>query len=231
MFIRAYLRASTKEQDASRAEQELKDFAQSRGLTIAATYRENESGASLRRPELFRLLADSSEGDVLLVEQVDRLSRLNDEDWKSLRAEIAARKLLVVSLDLPTSHTLIEGRDGFEGRMLEAINGMMLDMLAAIARKDYEDRRRRQLQGVQKAKAEGRYRGRPEDTKRNAEIMDQLRNGVSWDRIIANHSGTKRLSRSTIAKLSKRLKEEAQCKSDAAAQGKHSKPNAAPSHT
>jgi hypothetical protein len=45
---------------------------------------------------------------------------------------------------------------------------MMLDVLAAVARKDYEDRRRRVAQGQAKAKAEGRYRGRPEDTAKNA---------------------------------------------------------------
>ena len=37
----------------------------------------------------------------------------------------------------------------------------MLDMLAAVARKDYEDRRRRQAQGGQKAKQVGKYKGRP----------------------------------------------------------------------
>lgn len=47
--------------------------------------------------------------------------------------------------------------------MLKAVNGMMLDMLAAIARKDYEDRRRRQSEGISKAKAEGKYRGRVAD--------------------------------------------------------------------
>jgi len=36
--------------------------------------------------------------------------------------------------------------------MLTALNAMMLDMLAAVARKDYDDRRRRQAQGVQRAK-------------------------------------------------------------------------------
>jgi CIC family chloride channel protein len=41
-------------------------------------------------------------------------------------------------------------------RMFEAINGMLLDMLAAVARKDYVDRRHRQAQGQAKAKAEGR---------------------------------------------------------------------------
>jgi DNA invertase Pin-like site-specific DNA recombinase len=44
--------------------------------------------------------------------------------------------------------------------MLRAVNGMMLDMLAAIARKDYEDRRRRQKEGVEKARLEGKYAGR-----------------------------------------------------------------------
>jgi hypothetical protein len=50
--------------------------------------------------------------------------------------------------------------DEFTVRMFEAINGMLLDMLAAVARKDYDDRRRRQAQGQAKAKAEGRYKGR-----------------------------------------------------------------------
>ena len=47
---------------------------------MAVWYVENESGASLKRPELFRLLGDCKAGDVLLIEQVDRLSRLNDAD-------------------------------------------------------------------------------------------------------------------------------------------------------
>ena len=40
--------------------------------------------------------------------------------------------------------------DEFTSRMLDAINRMMLDMLAAIARKDYEQRRERQAQGIEK---------------------------------------------------------------------------------
>ena len=92
MFIRAYLRASTSDQDANRASADLDRFATDRGLVIAARYTENESGAKLDRPELFRLLADCSPGDVLLVEQVDRLSRLNGADWERLKAQIAAKR-------------------------------------------------------------------------------------------------------------------------------------------
>ena len=52
-------RASTVDQDASRARDQLKAFAADRGLSVAAWYVENESGAKLARPELFRLLNDS----------------------------------------------------------------------------------------------------------------------------------------------------------------------------
>jgi DNA invertase Pin-like site-specific DNA recombinase len=170
-YVRAYLRASTDQQDASRARDQLKTFAAERGLEIVAWYIENESGAKLTRPELFRLLGDAHSGDILLVEQVDRLSRLTAADWEALKAEPTAKHVRVVALDLPTSWMMASAnRDEFTGRMFEAINGMLLDMLAAVARKDYDDRRRRQVQGQAKAKAEGLYKGRPEDTERNAAI-------------------------------------------------------------
>jgi len=202
MFVRAYLRASTSEQDATRACEQLKAFAAERGLTIAAKYIENESGAKLARPELFRLLADAEPGDVLLVEQVDRLSRLTDGDWQKLKAELAAKRIRVVALDLPTSWVMTTGNgDEFTARMFDAINGMLLDMLAAVARKDYEDRRRRQAEGQAKAKAAGVYKGRPEDEKRNTGIAQMLKSKHSWTSI-QNATGC---SRATIAKIAKRI--------------------------
>ena len=197
MNARAYLRASTDEQDAERARQQVEAFAAERGLPIVGTYVENESGAKLARPELFRLIADSRPGDVLLVEQVDRLSRLSDADWRKLRTELEARQIRVVALDLPTSWQLAAPGDEFTARMFAALNAMMLDMLAAVARKDYEDRRRRQAQGIVKAKAAGAYRGRPEDTARNAGIAAMLRSGMSWSAIQAAAG----CSRATIAKV------------------------------
>lgn len=205
MHTRAYLRASTKEQDANRAREDLQAFANERGLKVASWYVENESGASLARPELFRLLSDCHPGDILLVEQVDRLSRLNADDWSKLKAEITAKRVRVVALDLPTSYQLANSGDDFTSRMLDAINGMMLDMLAAIARKDYEDRRRRQRQGIDAAKADGRYRGRPEDAKRNDAIISMLKSGQSWSSIVSATG----CSRSTLSRLAKRIAIEA----------------------
>ena len=201
MFVRAYLRASTDDQDANRARDQLKVFAAERGLSVAAWYVENESGAKLSRPELFRLLNDSQPGDILLVEQVDRLSRLTTADWEKLKADLTARRVRVVALDLPTSWMMATpNSDKFTGRMFEAINGMLLDMLAAVARKDYDDRRRRQAQGQAKAMAEGKYKGRPEDVKRNAGIAQLLALGRSWS-YIQDMTGC---SRATIAKIAKR---------------------------
>jgi len=99
---------------------------------------ENASGASSERRELRRLLEDASSGDILLVEAIDRLSRLPRTDWERLRAEIEGKGLRVVALDLPTSHAALAGNssDEFTARMLDAVNRMMLDMVAAIARKD-----------------------------------------------------------------------------------------------
>jgi DNA invertase Pin-like site-specific DNA recombinase len=201
MFVRAYLRASTNEQDATRARQQLEAFAAEHGLRIAAYYVENESGAKLARPELFRLLSDARPGDILLIEQVDRLSRLTAADWEKLKAELVSRHVRVVALDLPTSWMMANTKaDDFTARMFDAINGMMLDMLAAVARKDYEDRRRRQAQGQARAKAEGLYKGRKEDAARNAGIAAMLKAGSSWSQIQAATG----CSRATIAKIAKR---------------------------
>jgi DNA invertase Pin-like site-specific DNA recombinase len=200
-YVRAYLRASTSEQDASRARGQLEAFAAERNLEVVSWYVENESGASLQRSELFRLLADAKCGDILLVEQVDRLSRLTTDDWEALKAKLAGKRIRVVAIDLPTSWIMADkARDDFTSRLFDAINGMLLDMLAAIARKYYDDRRRRQAQGIAKAKTAGLYRGRVEDTERNAGIIAMLEAGQSWNAIQAATG----CSRSTIARLAKR---------------------------
>jgi DNA invertase Pin-like site-specific DNA recombinase len=208
-MIRTYLRASTKDQDASRARAELQAFADQRGLKIAAEYLENESGASLDRPELFKLIAQAHEGDILLTEQVDRLSRLTAADWDKLKAKLTAKRIKVVALDLPTSHMLVDANE-FTGRMFDALNAMMLDMLAAISRKDYEDRRKRQAQGIASILADpikkaAKFKGKAEDTKRNAHVAELLAAGKSWTDIQAVTG----VSRMTVAKVAKRVRQPA----------------------
>lgn len=197
-FIRAYLRASTDDQDATRAREDLERFATERGLKVAAWYTENESGAKLNRPELFRLIEDAHAGDVLLVEQVDRLSRLNTEDWEALKLKLNGKRLRVVALDLPTSWMGADAtRDDATQAMLDAVNRMLLDMLAVVARKDYTDRRRRQAQGIAKAQQAGLYRGRRADAGRHAAIAEMLDRGMSWSSICVATGA----SRSTVKRV------------------------------
>ena len=202
--VYAYLRASTKEQDALRAKKQLIKFAKQSDLAIATFFVENESGATLNRPELFRLLEIAQPDDIILVEQIDRISRLNDKDWNKLKGIIKSKELRVVSLDLPTSHQLMKHSDEFTNRMLSAINDLMLDLLAAVARKDYQDRRRRQKEGITKALASGLYKGRKEDTELSKKIEMLLNDGKSYSMIVHLLG----CSRGKIAKVSKRLKHE-----------------------
>ncbi|WP_075344698.1 recombinase family protein [Tenacibaculum agarivorans] len=198
----AYLRASTNEQDAHRAKTELVNFSKQVGLTVSFWFIEYETGSKLNRPELFRLLEIADPGDILLVEQVDRISRLNAKDWETLKLLIYEKNIRVVAIDLPTSHKLIDTPDEFTKRMLSAINAMMLDMLAAIARKDYMDRRKRQAQGVQKAKKLGKYKGRPVDLQLHHKIEMLLKEGKSYSDIQSLIG----CSRHTISKVNKKLK-------------------------
>lgn len=180
-FVRGYLRASTEDQNADRARESLSRFAEEYGSRVAAWYTENVSGTKAERSELLRLLSDSEPGDVILIEQVDRLTRLTRDDWETLKSVIQRAGVRVVSLDLPTSHAAmraIEG-DDFTARMLDAVNAMLLDMLAAIARKDYDDRRKRQAQGIEQAKARGVYQGRPIDEALHIKIRELKGKGFS----------------------------------------------------
>ena len=181
-MIRAYLRASTSGQDAQRAREALQTFVDGHNERVAAWYCENASGRSTERRELTRLLDDAHAGDVLLVESVDRLTRLPADQWASLKRDIEARGLLVVAVDLPTTHAAMKpasATDDLTRRIMDATNGMLLEIVAAQAAADYETRRRRQAEGIEKAKRQGKYRGRPIDSRTHARVAAILRDGHS----------------------------------------------------
>lgn len=181
-FVRAYLRASTAEQDASRALDTIEAFARERGLIICSYYIENESGSRLDRPELFRLLRDCQQNDILLVEDVDRLSRLTGEDWNKLKKMIRQKDIRVMAVNVPTTW-INSGMSEFDSRLFAAINDMLLDMLAAVARRDYEQRRERQKQGIEKARKDGKYKGRKPNQARYDAINRLIESGSSWSQV------------------------------------------------
>lgn len=204
-FVRAYLRASTKEQDAERARKSLENFAEVNHLNICSFYIENASGAKLDRPELFRLLNDCKSGDILLVEDIDRLSRLDAKDWQKLKSLIKQKDVKIVAVNVPTTHVSIKSSaDDFDGRMMDAVNDMLIEMLAAGARRDYEQRRERQEQGIAKAKAEGKYKGR----KTNYELYKSIVKLANSDHTYKEINNLLGCSSRTISKAIKWAKEE-----------------------
>lgn len=148
MNTHLYLRASTKDQDAHRAKVALESFAADKGLQITGVYAENISGTKLNRPELMRLLGTAEKGEVVLVESVDRLSRLSQADWNTLKSTIKAKGLCLVVADLPTSHMMVEDK-GITGQIMEVINSMLLDLMATMARLDQEKRVQRIREGLE----------------------------------------------------------------------------------
>ncbi|MFW1729825.1 recombinase family protein, partial [Acinetobacter baumannii] len=108
MNTRIYLRASTKDQDAERALVELNALNNSLELGKPIIYVEHYSGTKLERPELNKLLEEANQGDVLLVESVDRLSRLTQHDFNELKRRIQEKGLRLIVADLPTTHHLIQ---------------------------------------------------------------------------------------------------------------------------
>ena len=168
MNAHLYLRASTKDQDANRAKVALELFATEKGLSIVGVYAENISGTKLNRPELLALLNTAESGDVLLVESVDRLSRLSQADWDTLKATIKAKGLRLVVADLPTSHMLVEAK-GITGQIMDVINNMLIDLMATMARLDQDKRVERIKQGLEKKKA-AEPEWKPTGKSKNAEL-------------------------------------------------------------
>ena len=150
MTIRIYVRASTKDQDAERALDDLKQFAKQYGEHCTA-YIENHTGTQLERPQLNKLLDESEQGDILLVESVDRLSRLSQHDFEILKQRIKDKGLRLIVQDLPTTHTALNATDEITGAVLNVVNNMLIDLLATMARLDNEKRKERIKQGLERS--------------------------------------------------------------------------------
>ncbi|MGY2200517.1 recombinase family protein [Pseudomonas gingeri] len=189
MNAHLYLRASTKEQHADRAQSSLEAFAVEKGLSIVGTYSENVSGTKLNRPQLMRLLELAQSGDVLLVESVDRLSRLSQADWRVLRSTIDTKGLRLVVHDLPTSHMMVEDQ-GITGQIMKVINDMLIDLMATMARLDQEKRVERIEQGLARKRATENWT--PPGKAKNAKTWEKV------TKLLKEHST---MSADDVAKL------------------------------
>lgn len=183
MTVRIYVRASTKEQDAERALDDLITFSKDYGDSYIA-YVENHTGTKLNRPKLNKLLEESNDGDVLLVESVDRLSRLTQDDFSTLKQRIKDKGLRLVVHDIPTTHAISKSTDDTAGQVLKVINDMLIDLLATMARLDNDKRKERIKQGL--ARSGYKPSGKKANEEKHKRILELAASGTMTKEEIAN---------------------------------------------
>lgn len=167
---RIYLRVSSDEQDLAR-QQAVVDGAKASGFYVAKVYREKASGARADRPELLRLIDDLQPGEAVVAEKMDRISRLPLDEAESLIRAIKARGATLAIPGIVDLSELAADSKGVTKIVLESVQDLLLKVALQMARDDYEDRRERQRQGVELAKAAGKYRGRKTDQLMHQRIL------------------------------------------------------------
>ncbi|MBK0126194.1 recombinase family protein [Pantoea sp. S61] len=178
---RVYLRVSTNEQELTRQNSIIED-ARSKGFYIAGVYKEKASGARLDRPELQRMIADLQPGEVIVAEKIDRISRLPLSEAEQLIGSIKAKGAKLAIPGIVDLSELAAGQDGVSRIVLESVQDMLLKVALQAARDDYETRRERQRQGVELAKASGKYKGRKPDNKTHERIIALRESGMTIGR-------------------------------------------------
>lgn len=163
-----YARTSTTDQKAG-LEAQLRDLEKAGCTKI---FREELSSVATKRPQLEAALEWMREGDTLIVTKLDRLARSVAHLVKiQERLEAKSVGLRILAMDLDT--TTPNGK-------------LMLTLLGAIAEFERELMLERQREGIAKAKADGKYRGRQPAARAKAEEVMKLRaEGKSANDIVA----------------------------------------------
>lgn len=153
-----YARTSTTDQKAG-LEAQLRDL-NAAGCT--KLFQEELSAASdSKRPELERALEFVRDGDVLVVTKLDRLAR-SVADLVSIMGKLKEKgvELRILNMNLDTS---------------TPTGKLMLNLLGSIAEFERELMLERQREGIAKAQAEGKYKGRAPTAQRKASDVLRLK--------------------------------------------------------
>ncbi len=198
---RIYQRVSTENQELERQDS-LITLAKEQGFYIAGVYREKASGVDQNRPEMEKLINDLQEGDYLIAEKIDRISRLPLAHAEKLIERIKAKgaKLLIPGI-IDLSDVKADTSDKIAEIVLDTMQTMLLKIALQMARDDYETRRKRQKEGIKIAKKNGKYTGRKATINENA-ILTMLNNGLS----ISKTAAIAKCSISSVKRIAKKNK-------------------------
>lgn len=149
-----YARVSSKEQNLDRQIAAFKALgAQEREIIT-----DKESGKDFERAGYQALKnAMLRRGDTLVVKSLDRLSR-NKCDIKNELQYFKENGIRLKVIDLPT--TMMELPEGQEW-VFEMVNNILIEVLGTIAEQERETIRKRQAEGIEAAKQNGKKLGRP----------------------------------------------------------------------
>ncbi|WP_238928053.1 recombinase family protein, partial [Achromobacter xylosoxidans] len=76
---------------------------------------------------LNKLLEEAEQDDILLVESVDRLSRLKQNDFDVLKHRIKDKGIRLIVADLPTTHVMMNTDDSITNSIMELVNNLLID--------------------------------------------------------------------------------------------------------
>lgn len=166
--IVGYARTSTTDQKAG-LEAQLRDL---RAAGCAKLFHEELSAVATKRPELDRALDYVREGDTVIVTKPDRLAR-STADLLSIAKMLDTKGVTLRILSMNVDTSTPTGR-------------LMLTMLGGIAEFERDLMLERQREGIAKAKAEGKYKGRKATARAKADDVIRLKGeGLTGDAIAA----------------------------------------------
>lgn len=144
-----YVRVSTVDQNEARQIEAMKTDG------VEKIYMDKKSGKDFNRPEYQKMISEMHKGDVLVIHSIDRLGRNYDEiteEWRKITKEIGAD---IIVQDMPLLDTTLN-RD-LTGKLIADI---VLQVFSYVAQRERESIRQRQREGIEIAKAQGKYKGR-----------------------------------------------------------------------
>lgn len=161
MALVGYARVSTTDQDLSIQLNTLKEAG------CKKIFSEKMSGTQKKeRLELEACLDYLREGDTLIVTRIDRLSR-SLRDLQNLVYELKEKNIYLKATEQPIDTSTAAGK-------------AFLDMLGVFAEFETNLRRERQLEGVAKAKKEGKYKGRqPTARAKSDQVISLVEDGLT----------------------------------------------------
>ena len=117
---------------------------------------DKQSGKDFERPAYLKLLKKLKEGDLLLIESIDRLGRNYEEIIEQWRHITKRSKADIRVLDMPLLDTTIS-----KDLLGTFIADLVLQILSFVAQNERENIKKRQAEGIAAAKARGVKFGRP----------------------------------------------------------------------